>query len=283
MRSDQRLVCRLMRVRSSQRGGGRDIWDIERRQKMVAFIEQNDGATVGELSRRYSVSEATVRRDLIQLSKDGLVERGHGGAAPRRPRGSQGLPELPVLERAGLRVSEKRSIGRTAARYVEDGDVILINGGTTTAEMVPFLGAARDVTVITNGLNIASLLAPLTNIKTVITGGVLRNSELSMLGALTEDALHNLRADKLFMSSPAIHVDYGFSAKEIIVLADHTKFGNIAMMRVAPIERVRRIITDSGTSEEVVAACEELGVEVEVVSPESSGRISAGPTAGSGR
>jgi len=273
--------------------------DIERRQKMVAFIEQNDGATVGELSRRYSVSEATVRRDLIQLSKDGLVERGHGGAAPRRPRGSQGLPELPVLERAGLRVSEKRSIGRTAARYVEDGDVILINGGTTTAEMVPFLGAARDVTVITNGLNIASLLAPLTNIKTVITGGVLRNSELSMLGALTEDALHNLRADKLFMSSPAIHVDYGFSAddmlevesdrnmmasaKEIIVLADHTKFGNMAMMRVAPIERVRRIITDSGTSGEVVAACEEQGVEVEVVSAKSSGRVSAGSPAGSGR
>ena len=273
--------------------------DIERRQKMVAFIEQNDGATVGELSRRYSVSEATVRRDLIQLSKDGLVERGHGGAAPRRPRGSQGLPELPVLERAGLRVSEKRSIGRTAARYVEDGDVILINGGTTTAEMVPFLGAARDVTVITNGLNIASLLAPLTNIKTVITGGVLRNSELSMLGALTEDALHNLRADKLFMSSPAIHVDYGFSAddmlevesdrnmmasaKEIIVLADHTKFGNIAMMRVAPIERVRRIITDSGTSGAVVAACEEQGVEVEVVPTESSGRVSAAPPAGSGR
>jgi DeoR family transcriptional regulator of aga operon len=280
------------------RGGRRGMLDIERRQKMVAFIEQNDGATVGELSRRYSVSEATVRRDLIQLSKDGLVERGHGGAAPRRLRRSQGLPELPVLERAGLRVSEKRAIGRAAARYVEDGDVILINGGTTTAEMVPFLGTVRDVTAITNGLNIASLLAPLTSIKTVITGGVLRNSELSMLGALTEDALHNLRADKLFMSSPAIHVDYGFSAddmlevesdrnmmasaKEIIILADHTKFGNTAMMRVAPIERVRRIITDSGTSREVVAACEEQGVEVEVVSTESLDRVSAGGSAGFG-
>ena len=206
---------------------------------------------------------------------------------------------MPVLERAGLRALEKRAIGRAAARYVEDGDVILINGGTTTAEMVPFLDAARDVTVITNGLHIASLLAPLTNIKTVITGGVLRNSELSMLGVLTKDALHNLRADKLFMSSPAIHVDYGFSAddmlevesdrnmmasaKEIIVLADHTKFGNVAMMRVAPIERVRRIITDSGTSEEVVAACEEQGVEVEVVSATSSGRVSAGSPARSGR
>jgi DeoR/GlpR family transcriptional regulator of sugar metabolism len=73
------------------------------------------------------------------------------------------------------------------------------------------------------------------------------------------------------------------SAKEIIVLADHTKFGNIAMMRVAPIERVRRIITGSGTSGEVVAACEEQGVEVEVVSTEGAGRTWTGPSARSGR
>lgn len=263
------------------------VLDVERRQKMVAFIEQSDGATVGELSARYSVSEATVRRDLIQLSKEGLVERGHGGAAPRRMRRSQGLPELPVLDRAGLQVAEKRVIGMAAARYVEDGDVIMINGGTTTAEMVQYLGDVKELTVITNALNIASLLAPHANIKSVITGGVLRHSELSMLGALTEDALHNLRADKLFMSSPAIHADYGFSAddmlevesdrnmmasaKEVIVLADHTKFGKIAMMRVAPIERMRRIITDSGTPGAMVAAMEEQGVEVEVVPVERSG------------
>ena len=114
-----------------------------------------------------------------------------------------------------------------------------------TAETIRHLDHIRDLTVITNALNIVSLLAPYQHIKTVITGGVLRNSELSMLGVLTEDALHNLRADKLFMSSPAIHVDYGFSAddmtevesdrnmmssaQEITVLADHTKFGKIAM------------------------------------------------------
>ncbi len=188
---------------------------------------------------------------------------------------------MPVLDRAGLQVTEKRLIGRSAARYVEDGDVIMINGGTTTAEMVQYLGDVQELTVITNALNIASLLAPHPNIKSVITGGVLRHSELSMLGALTEDALRNLRADKLFMGSPAIHVDYGFSAddmlevesdrnlmasaKEVIVLADHTKFGKIAMMRVAPIERMRRIITDSGTPGAMVSTMEEQGVEVEVV------------------
>lgn len=254
--------------------------DVERRQQMVAFIEQNEGATVAELKRRFGVSDATVRRDLIQLSQQGYIERGHGGAVPRRFRRSQGLPELPVLERAHLMVKEKRRIGQAAAGHVEDGDVILISGGSTTAEMVPYLGGRRGLTVVTNALNIASLLAPHQNIRTVITGGVVRHSELSMLGALTEDALRNLRVDKLFMGSPAIHVDYGLSAddmtevqsdrnimasaREVIVLADHTKFGNIATMRVAPIEQVRRLITDSGTPESTLAALRKEGIEVEV-------------------
>ncbi len=112
-----------------------------------------------------------------------------------------------------------------------------------------------------------------------------------MLGVLTEDALHNLRADKLFMSSLAIHVDYGFSAddmtevesdrnmmssaQEITVLADHTKFGKVAMMRVALIERVRRIITSSNTSTAMVAALREQGIEVEVVQEQDTGNDSA--------
>ena len=253
---------------------------------MVALIEKNDGSTVVELKERFGVSEATVRRDLVQLSKQGYIERGHGGAVPRRLRRSQGLPELPVLERASLRVEEKRRIGQAAAWHVDDGDVVIISGGTTTAEMIPYLGDRRGLTVITNALNVASLLAPYRHIKTVITGGDLRHSEMSMLGALTEDALSNLRADKLFMGSPAVHVDYGFSAddmtevqsdralmasaKEITVMADHTKFGKIAMMRVAPIGRMRRLISDSMVPEAVVADLREQGMEVELALMETS-------------
>ncbi len=265
--------------------------DVERRQQMVVFIEHNNGATVAELKECFGVSDATVRRDLSQLSKQGFIERGHGGAVPRRLRRSQGLPELPVLERASFRVEEKRHIGRAAARYVEDGDVVIISGGSTTAEMIPYLGDRQELTVITNALNVASLLAPYRNVNTVITGGILRHSEMSMLGALTEDALKNLRADKLFMGSPAIHLDYGLSAddktevqsdrnlmasaKEVNVLADHTKFGKIAMMRVAPIERVRRLITDSGVSEATVAALDEQGVGAEVVPVEREPALGA--------
>jgi len=268
----------------SSNGQGSDVLNVERRQLIVAFIEKNGGATVAELKERFRVSDVTVRRDLTQLSKQGYIERGHGGAVPRRFRRSQGLPELPVLERAHLMVAEKRRIGEAAARYVEDGDVVLISGGSTTAEMVPYLSGRRELTVATNALNIASLLTPYQNIRTVITGGVLRHSELSMLGPLAEDALGNLRVDKLFMGSPAIHVDYGLSAddttevqsdrnimaaaREVIVLADHTKFGKIAMMRVAPIVQVRRLITDSGIPGSTLAALREVGIEVEVTAAE---------------
>jgi DeoR/GlpR family transcriptional regulator of sugar metabolism len=255
--------------------------DAERRQQIVTFIEQHNGATVGELSKRFQVSEATVRRDLIQLSKRGLIERAHGGAAPRRQRHAQGFPEPPLLKRAALQAQEKQRIGRAAAQYVEDGDTVIIAGGTTTPEMIPHLADRRRLTVITNTLNIATALAAYPSITVIVLGGVLRHSELSMLGLIMENALENLRADKLFMGTPALHVDYGFSAddmaevqsdralmhvaREITVLADHTKFGRIATVRLAPIKRVHRVITDSGVAEEDIETLRDQGLAVDVV------------------
>lgn len=269
--------------------------DVERRQRVVDFVEQTGGATVAEIGGRFGVSEATVRRDLSQLSRRGLLERGHGGAVPRRPSRSRGLPELPVLERASLRAEEKRHIGAAAARYVGDGDVVFISGGTTTPEMIPHLAGRRGLAVVTNALNVASLLAPLANIDTTVVGGTLRHSELSMLGVLAAEALKDLRVDKLFMGSPAVHADHGFSAddmtevqsdraimasaEEVIVLADHTKLGKIATMRVAPLGRVRRLITDRNAPEAALAALREGGVEVEVAPPEGRNPAENGGTA----
>jgi len=254
--------------------------DGERRQRMVEFVEQNDGATVAELSEQFLVSQATVRRDLTQLQERGFIERAHGGATPRLVGRARGFPEPPIIGRSSLQQKEKQEIGRAASNYVEDGEVVILSGGTTTAEMVQHLALRRGLTVITNALNIASLLAPCQNVSIIILGGALRHSELSMLGALTEDALKNLRADKLFMGTPAIHVDYGLSAddmtevqsdrtimasaREINVLADHTKFGKIATVRQAPIERVYRVVTDSGIRESDAASLREQGVEVAV-------------------
>ena len=254
--------------------------DGERRQRMVAFVEQTEGATVAELSKQFLVSQATVRRDLAQLQEQGLIERAHGGATPKRIGRARGFPEPPIIGRASLQQKEKQEIGRVASNYVEDGDVVILSGGTTTAGMVQYLADRQELTVITNALNIASLLAPYQNVGVIILGGALRHSELSMLGALTEDALKDLRADKFFMGTPAVHVDYGISAddmtevqsdralmasaREINVLADHTKFGKIATVRQAPIKRVSRVITDAGVRETDVMSLREQGVEVAV-------------------
>lgn len=255
--------------------------NAERKQQIVTFVEQHNGATVGELSKRFQVSEATVRRDLIQLSKRGVIERAHGGAAPRRHRHAQGFPEPPLPKRAALQADEKHRIGLAAANYVKDGDTVIIAGGTTTSETLAHLAERRRLTVITNTLNIAMALAAYPNIAVIVLGGMLRHSELSMLGLIMEQALENLRADKLFMGTPALHAEYGLSAddmaevqsdralmnvvREVTVLADSTKFGRVATMRVAPINAVHRVITDSAVAQEDVETLRDQGVTVDVV------------------
>ena len=254
--------------------------DAERRQQIVAYVEERTGATVGELSEKFGVSEATARRDLVLLTRQGLVERAHGGAVPRRARAQRGFPEPPILVRAGLNAAEKRRIGEVAARFIEDGDTIIVNGGTTTEHLVPFLGDRQRLTVITNVLNVATLLAAHPHVTVVMLGGVLHHASFSLVGLLAEDALANLRADKLFAGIPAIHPDYGLSsddmtevqmdramlaaAREVTILADHSKFGNLATVRLAPMSRVKRVVTDGKTPAAYLDALREQGVLVEV-------------------
>lgn len=256
------------------------VLDAERRQQMVAFVEERNGATVAQLSERFGISEATARRDLTQLSRRGLLVRAHGGAIPRRLRHVEGFPEPPILERASVMEEEKRRIGRVAAALVEDGDTILIAGGSTTATMIPHLAERNQLTVMTNNLNVASLLVAYPQITLILLGGILRHSELSLLGMLPEEALKNLRADKLFIGSSAIHVDYGLSAddmaevqtdralvaaaREITVLADRTKFGRVRTARVVAMDEVYRVVTDDGTPAEQIQALREQGIVVEL-------------------
>lgn len=255
-----------------------------RRRGIVEYVERSGGATVGTLAETFAVSPATIRRDLALLDRRGLIERAHGGAAPRTRGRMPGVPEPPVLSRSTVQVDEKRAIGKAAARHVGDGDVLYISGGTTTAEMIPYIAGRRGLTVVTSALNIASLLAVHPEMTVIVVGGTLRHSEMSMLGAIAEDALRELRVDKLFMGSPAVHYEHGFSAddmtevqsdrnimaiaNEITVLADRTKFGRISTMRQAPITGVHRIVTDSGTPSSAVEAIRERGVEVDVAGPE---------------
>jgi DeoR/GlpR family transcriptional regulator of sugar metabolism len=178
-----------------------------------------------------------------------------------------------------MEAEEKRAIGAAAAQYVLDGETIIISSGTTTAEMIPHLANRQGLTVITNALNITLLLAQYPQITVIVLGGILRHSEMTTLGSLAEQALDNLRADKLFMGTRAVHAEYGISAenlaeshsdqalmksaRDIFVLADHTKFGKIATVRVATLDQVTRLITDGHLPDIELASIAETGVLID--------------------
>jgi DeoR/GlpR family transcriptional regulator of sugar metabolism len=254
--------------------------DTERRQLMVQLVESRSSMTVGDLSDHFRVSQATIRRDLKLLSERGMIERAHGGAA-RRVRPIAEIPEPPLPSRAELQREEKRRIGRQAALLVGDRETIIISSGTTTVEMIPYLAERTGLTIITNALNIVLALASHPSITVIVIGGTLRHSELTLLGSLGENALQNLRADRLFMGSPAIHLDYGLSvenlaearsdqslmesAREVTVLADHTKFGKVATVRVCPVSRIKRIITGHELDSDIALQIESHGASALLV------------------
>jgi DeoR/GlpR family transcriptional regulator of sugar metabolism len=247
----------------------------EQRQRAIAEVIARDGqATVEDLCQLFDVSPATIRRDLDDLHSQGLVHRTHGGAV----RIVRAAPEPPILQRAFEQAEAKRRIGVAAAALVPEGATVCISSGTTTLEVARALVTRTNLTVITNALNVASTLAEAPGITLVVVGGVLRRSELSLFGHLTEQALAELRADLVFIGAQAISIEHGVSADNLaevmtdrallsigarrVVVADHTKFGKFATARVAPLSGVHTLVTDSGLADGMAQQLREYGVEL---------------------
>jgi DeoR/GlpR family transcriptional regulator of sugar metabolism len=248
--------------------------NASRRQQIAQLVREQRRATVQELSAQFGVSEATIRRDLEQLDIQGVLQRAHGGAIALMA----ALPEPPVGRRMVENQEEKRRIGVAAARLINDGETIFLGSGTTTLEVARNLGDKRDLKVITNALNIANVLATYEQMTVIITGGLLRQTELSMIGHLTEQALRDLRADKAVMSIRAVSPSAGLTneygletmidrtiigmAPQVILLADHTKWGKIATAFVAPATAAHTIITTDAAPADMVADLRASGVEI---------------------
>ena len=246
----------------------------KRWKKILEILEQNDNARVSELSEMLEESEATIRRDLDRLSEKELIERVHGGAILAKP----ASPQPPVLQRTGENVAEKERIGEAAAALIEEGETVFIGSGTTTMEVARNLKGRHKLTIITNALTVLNILAEEKDITVISTGGLLRLSELSFIGHITEQTLEELRPQKVIMGMRAISVIEGLtneylpevatdrviikSAPEVIIVADYTKFRKVSTCYVAPIDSVSKIITDSFTSIETIEEIRSLGVEV---------------------
>ncbi len=247
-----------------------------RQHQILRYISFHETVDVKDLSKEFNVSEATIRRDLIELDQNNEISRVHGGAII-----TEEQHEPFSLPRASLHHEIKRRIGKAAADMVKDGESIIISTGTTTEAMVPFLCEKKGLTVITNALNIAYRLSQYQHINTIVLGGMLRHHEFDLLGHITENSLNGLVATKLFRGVQGIHIRHGYTANDIthvntdqkmldivhdlIILADHSKFNQMGSVTLAPINAASAIITDSEVDPEKVAEVKDLGVKVIIV------------------
>jgi DeoR/GlpR family transcriptional regulator of sugar metabolism len=246
---------------------------LERHHQILQLLARNQRITISEICEVFSVSEATARRDLETLSRQGHLQRVHGGAILNQ----NAPPELPILQRQSEQTAEKIRIGLAAASLIEDGETVFLGSGSTVLEAAHAL-RTRTLTVITNSLPVINMLVGQKNITLISLGGQLRESELSFIGHITEQALQEVRADKVLMGIRGISLEHGLTndylpetmtdrailrvGREVILLADHTKFNRVAPAFLAPLESIHTLVTDSAAPADVVSALQERGIRV---------------------
>jgi len=251
--------------------------NTERQQLLVKLLEKQPRITVAQICEEFLVSESTARRDLETLSAHGLVQRVHGGAIPFQ----RASPELPILERSQEQEQEKQRIGKAAAVLIADGETVFLGSGTTVLEVAKNLKGRRNLTVLTNSLPVINTLAGLAEITVVSLGGMLRDSELSFIGHITEQSLSEVRADKVVIGIRALSLEHGLTndylpetltdrailgiGEQVIIVADRTKCGCVSTAFVAPITAMHTLVIDEGVPKEFVSSLRNEGVRVVIV------------------
>ncbi len=243
----------------------------ERRTQIIQMIRSAGRVKVNDLAAHFSTSAVTIRNDLNDLHQRGLVLRSHGGAV---------LPdaihrESPVDERLKAHAAEKRRIGALAATLIHDGETIILDSGTTTLEIARQIKNKQGLQIITNGVNIAAELLDAQGVQVFIVGGTVRRESASISGRFTEQMLAEFSADKMFLSGAGCDVDFGVSggnleetmvnramlsiSREIILVADASKFSRRSMARIVPFSEVDTVISDEGLPEELQTQLRSLG------------------------
>ena len=244
-----------------------------REAEIVRVLRASGPASVGDLAQQLRVSASTVRRDLARLDDRGRLQRVHGGAAIADDADGD-LPFDRVLEHDA---ADKRSIGRGAAELVRDGDVVLLDIGTTVVQLAREL-VGRPVTVITSSLAVLDVLRGDPAVELILLGGVVRTSYHSLVGLLTETGLDQVRADVAFLGTSGVrtggevldstrvevHVKRSMlaAADRAVLLADRHKFPGSGGLMVCHVRELSTVVTNHGLPDAIAATCRDAGVEV---------------------
>ena len=248
----------------------------QRRRNVLDLVDQDGQVTVSDMVRRFSISAVTVRNDLDALASIGAVVRSHGGAVRRL----EATQDYPLRTKETLHRDEKIRIGRAAAELVQPGETIILDSGTTTAEVARHLKRMKNqsLTVITNALNIAVELADTPGITLIMIGGLMRPISCSFVGPQAEAMMNEFHADRLFLAVDGFDLENGLStpdvleaqlnnvmirsAKEVNVVTDFSKLGRRSVSKIGPFDRIRRLITDNRAAQEFTGELRRKGIEV---------------------
>jgi DeoR/GlpR family transcriptional regulator of sugar metabolism len=253
------------------------ILPAERRRRILEYIQINQSGKIEDLAVALGVSEATVRRDLTILATEGSISRTHGGAVLI----TSTAYELRYSEKKLLFQSKKRLIGVKAAEMVANGETLILDSGSTTFEIARQLTKHKNLTIITYDLAIASRIAFDSSTTVMVTGGIRREGFNVLIGPVAENFLRQVTVNKSFLSIDAIDFKQGITnatfaevsikqqiikaGREVILVADHSKFGNVALAKVCSVEQINYVITDSGIDESIVQGFQQYNIPMIIV------------------
>ncbi|OEO32800.1 alkaline phosphatase [Devosia insulae DS-56] len=245
-----------------------------RRRKILEWLQEEGSARVRDLSAAFEVSEATIRQDLERLEADGYITREHGGAFLKTlPRQVETL-SLQHLEN----MDKKRRIGVRAAALVGDGETIILDAGSTTTEVAHGLLQRRELTVITNALNIALILGAVPGFAVHMPGGQFKAPTLSLSGDKSVEYFRDILAGKLFLATAGVSLEAGLTypsfadlqlkqamikaAQHVYLVADSTKINRTSFTRLGTLDVIHSFITDDGIRDEDAREFERRGIEL---------------------
>lgn len=246
---------------------------IERRNHILEKLQSEKRVVVSELSNYYGVSEETIRRDLEKLENEGLVIKSYGGAVLNQ----HSVFDLPFNVRKNKQIVEKQQIAELVSKFVRDGEAIMLDASSTSVYIAKKLKEKKKLTVITNSVEVLVELYDMSEWNVISTGGVSRQKSFALVGSHAEELISSYHVDKAIISCKGLDVHGGFTdadeqnisckrmmlraAKERILTADSSKFGEVAFKKIAAWSDITKIITDKKPSQEFLCEFENQGIE----------------------
>ena len=253
----------------------------DRQNEIMKQLQKFRTIKISDISRDLNVTRETIRKDLYEMEERGLIRKVHGGAILNKAN-----VETNYINRKSTNEAEKRSIAKRAAEFVEDGDTIYVDYGTTALFFVREILSKKGLTIVTNSLPIANELVDSSEFEVIIIGGSVRKNEKSLFGPIAYRSIERLYMDKGFFGIGAVDINAGYTnvhmgesevsrlmmihCQKTILLADYSKFNTVAMNQVASVEEVDVLITDSNTDQGILNQLRERNKLVITVETEGS-------------